>query len=368
MRFVGVDLTSAFARRPRPIDVAILDDGLHVTFSSMTWPSPADVTGRNVKALQAMLAAGVPGSHEDVVWAIDGPQGLALSGRPMRSCERQLGTPGRTPHVLPPHESRAPFQGYIRASVDLFAVMLANAFGLRLAGSGGSTAANATLFEVFPGAEWSVLAGRRVPGKATREGREQRRQLLEHLGVNGLPACPMADQNDALVGAYLAWCTRREPDRVALVGLPPVLAPPADLCEGHILHATSAARVTGWSPVTVDGRSPSAQEGRARLPSVPIEEVGEDWAGDVLELKFTDTGLVHGQEPENAWLVAGHDYSVEIQQPYRNLEVRLTWSRRFAGGLGWKVEPSVRRLISRLESEIETPSRSDPLSVPVMVK
>ena len=75
-------------------------------------------------------------------------------------CEAELGTPGRTPDVLPAADSSAPFQGYIRSSVDLFARLMNNRkVGFRLGGAGGLRFSEATLFEVFPGAEWTVLAG-----------------------------------------------------------------------------------------------------------------------------------------------------------------------------------------------------------------
>ncbi|HET7788008.1 MAG TPA: DUF429 domain-containing protein [Myxococcales bacterium] len=248
MRFVGVDLTSAFSKKPRAIDIAILDDTLNVKFAKMRWPAPADVRGRNIPAFQAALRAAVPEPHDDVVWAIDGPQGLALDGHPMRTCERQLGTPGRTPHALPDHASTAPFQGYIRSSIDLFATMLAIAFKLDLAGDAGVALKDATLYEVFPGAEWAVLAGARLSSKTSQAGRTERRQLFEHLAVQGLSALPTADENDALVGAYLAWCTRHRLAHATLTGSAPVRAAAVDLREGYILHATPAARAVGWAP------------------------------------------------------------------------------------------------------------------------
>ncbi len=41
MRFIGVDLTSAFSRVPRLVDVAMLDDDkkVTVTVQSLPWPS-----------------------------------------------------------------------------------------------------------------------------------------------------------------------------------------------------------------------------------------------------------------------------------------------------------------------------------------
>jgi hypothetical protein len=42
---------------------------------------------------------------------------------------------------------------------------------------------DAGLWEVFPGAEWVVLAKRRLPLKTTAEGRQARRNLFEALQV-----------------------------------------------------------------------------------------------------------------------------------------------------------------------------------------
>jgi len=38
MKFVGIELTSAFAAKPRLIDIALLDDQLNARFSAVAWP------------------------------------------------------------------------------------------------------------------------------------------------------------------------------------------------------------------------------------------------------------------------------------------------------------------------------------------
>jgi hypothetical protein len=91
MKFVGIDLTSAFAESPRPIDIAVLDDGLNARFFTVAWLGAEAVIGRDPSFLTRMLQAQVPvGTSERMVVAIDGPQGLAVVGNTMRACERIL--------------------------------------------------------------------------------------------------------------------------------------------------------------------------------------------------------------------------------------------------------------------------------------
>ena len=116
MRFVGVDLTSAFSAAPRPVDVAVLDDGLCCSFHRAVWPDAEAVIAREPEALWRMIAGCLSGSGEQQVWAIDGPQGLASSGASVRQCEIHLATPGRTPDSLPAIDSAVPFHAYIRST------------------------------------------------------------------------------------------------------------------------------------------------------------------------------------------------------------------------------------------------------------
>ncbi len=354
MRFIGIDLTSAFAQgAARAIDVAILSDELEVSFALARWPTGAEVVARSAPAFRAMLEQAVPPHHRDVVWAIDGPQGLSKSGAAMRLCERQLAAPGRTPDTLPLPESTQPFHGFIRSSVDLFAALAGGVFDLKPAGLDRITANTATLFEVFPGAEWSVLAGARLSKKGSAAGRAQRRDLFRVLGVRGLPVLPTPDQNDALVGAYVAWCSRHRPQNVSLVGMPPYRGVNREIREGLILHATGEARVTGWES-SVESDAPEA-EGQAV----------EEWSGTTLALRITDSGLIHGQEPENSWLVARRNYDLEFQNPYPRLRASLTWSPTFSGGRGWTIRPTVKQLLRSLGSDIDLPTRSNPLTLPI---
>ncbi len=343
MKFVGIDLTSAFSASPRPIDIAVLDEGLNARFLSVPWPRAEAVIGRDPSFLTQMLLAQVPdGPSERVVVAIDGPQGLAAVGNTMRACERILGTPGRTPSTLPPaEETGAPFQGYIRSSIDLFAGLLRAAPPWPLAGMTGVGNIEAGLWEVFPGAEWVVLAKRQLPSKTTAAGRQARRNLFEALHIV-FPALdlPTADQNDALVGAYLAWCVHNRLPSVELVGVAPFTAD-GEIREGFILHAGTTLGVN--MPVTEPAVTPSMSV----LGGSP--QVGTDWNDDhTCLLMLTDYGAVHGTEPENAWLVPGHDYAVETALPHAPLRIQLTYAASFPGGRGWRAMPTTRSIMAQL--------------------
>ena len=343
MKFVGIDLTSAFAASPRPNDIAVLDDRLNVRFFALAWPRAELVIGRDPSFLTQMLQAQVPlGPSERMVVAIDGPQGLATVGNTMRACERTLGTPGRTPSNLPPaEEAGLPFQGYIRSSIDLFAGLVGAAPPWLLAGLGGIGNVEAGLWEVFPGAEWVVLAGRRLPLKTTVPGRQARRNLFEALQV-AFPtqALPTADENDALVGAYLAWCVHNRPASVELVGVAPGMAG-GELREGFILHAHPNLDI--GPPVTEAAVTPSTSTAE-REP-----EAANDWNDDrALLLMLTDYGVVHGTEPENAWLVFGQDYTVETVPPHAPLRIQLVHAATFSGGRGWRAVPTTRNILVQL--------------------
>jgi len=345
MLFVGVDLTSAFAQQPRAIDIAVLDDHRNCRFVRANWPQTASVTGRDTVVMRSMLSVPI-GNEPNQVWAIDGPQGLASAGQTMRHCERVLGTPGHTPDMLPPAAPGGrPFGDYIRSSVDLFAALLAGQPALQLAGLGAATVMNATLYEIFPGSEWVVLAGRRLPHKTSNAGRAARRSLLSRLGIQRLPTNPTADENDAVVGAYLAWCTRHAPDAANLRGLPPNHSQ-GELREGYILHAAGVSHAGAVMP-------DDAAQGQA-LPSTPERartdaELEDDWASsESLTLKLTDYGLIHGTCPENSWMVSFRDYACETIAPDPPERFQLTYAADFPGGRGWTSRPKVMALFKRL--------------------
>ena len=359
MRFVGVDLTSAFSAAPRAVDIAVLDDELHCSFFTTFWPSPALVEARDVIALTTMLTGTLSASAAETVWAIDGPQALAAPGELQRACEGELATPGRTPDTLPSTTSTAPFATFIRSSIDLFAALL-SVPGTRLGGAAGVSMTTATLFEMFPGAEWGVIAGQRLPGKASLAGKAARRSLFEHLGIRDLPVRPTADQNDALVGAWLAWCTRHAPERVALAGTPPTSDDDGVLREGCILHATGKARALGFV-VVPDAEAPGAGFESA-LPDASTEWSG----GDALLLRLNDTGLVHGNHPENAWLAPMQSYELETLAPFQPVRISLEFAQKFPGGRAWTARPTVPALLKQL-GETRHPSKAHPLSLPVRI-
>ena len=346
MKFVGIDLTSAFVAAPRPIDIAVLDDFLNAGFFAVAWPPAEVVISRDSTFLTQTLLAQVPlGSGERVVLAVDGPQGLATAGTTMRACERTLGTPGRTPSELPPpQEAGVPFQGYIRSSIDLFAALVGADPSWPLAGLAGVAASDAGLWEVFPGAEWVVLAGRCLRSKTTEAGRRERQRLFNAAGVIfPTTALPTADQNDALVGAYMAWCVHHRPGSVELVGVAPTVD--GGIREGVILHAGPALRIdlsVGESPTVAT--APDSQAGRGHQATQP-----NDWNDDrACLLMLTDYGLVHGTELENAWLVAGQNYVLETVPPDRRLHIRLEHAPTFSGGRGWRAQPTVRAMLGQL--------------------
>ena len=228
MRFLGLDLSDPFARRPRAVDVACVDERGGVDFEQWTWPAP-DSEGR--LDAEALVAA-FPVGPEDVV-VVDGPQALAQPGARVREAERLLRAPGRTPDVLP--VPGAPFSGFVRGSVLLFAALRGRE-DLRLLDLDTPEPHEARLFEAFPGATWRGLGGKKLPKKDTPEGRRRRRELLEQKGLR-FPRSGLLthDELDASLCAWLGWRLHREPAGVHAVGLP--LWKDADgwLREGRIL-------------------------------------------------------------------------------------------------------------------------------------
>jgi uncharacterized protein DUF429 len=190
--YMGADLTDRYSSSCRGIDVCGLtrsEDGkLTASFWFWHWdagPRTLDMTGvaRELTAARAGM--------------LDGPQGLATKGQSLRVCERQSAAVGKTPDRQP--ALARPFAGFIRSSLDIFAA-------LRLAGIEISPSRFlGGVSEVYPGHIWTILCGRRaLPKKSTDEGRAARKQILEVLGVSGLPSLPTHDQNDACVAAMLA--------------------------------------------------------------------------------------------------------------------------------------------------------------------
>ena len=108
MRFIGLDLTDPYARRPRCIDVALVDEQGNCEFSTL----PGTMTGVSGSAFLEPISAR-PNSGDVLI--IDGPLGLAEAGKGLRQCERTLATPGKTPDVLPTPGTK-PFAGFVRCA------------------------------------------------------------------------------------------------------------------------------------------------------------------------------------------------------------------------------------------------------------
>ncbi|RKG94344.1 DUF429 domain-containing protein [Corallococcus carmarthensis] len=227
-RFVGWDLTDPFARAPRPVDEAIVDGDGRVRFSERVWPGARAGHGLDPEALAEAFAVG-PG---DVV-VVDGPQALANPGARVRDAERKLRAPGRTPDVLP--LPGAPFAGFVRGGVLLFAALRAHA-RVPLLDLDAQVLSQARLFEAFPGATWRALAVEKLGAKATPEGRAQRQALLEAAGLRFMDAGTCThDQLDAALCAWLGWLTRTRPRDVTAVGLPLTQDVDGTLREGRVL-------------------------------------------------------------------------------------------------------------------------------------
>jgi hypothetical protein len=228
VRFLGWDLSDPFARRPRAVDVARVDEHGGVDFEQWVWPVPDGERWLDAEALVAAFPVG----PEDVV-VVDGPQALARPGFHVREAERLLRAPGRTPDVLP--VPGLPFSGFVRGSVLLFAA-LHRLRGLALLDLDTPAAHEARLFEAFPGATWRGLGGSKLPKKETPEGRLRRRELLEQGGLRfSGTRLPTHDELDAALCAWLGWLLDREPSRVRAVGLPLWKDTEGWLREGRIL-------------------------------------------------------------------------------------------------------------------------------------
>jgi hypothetical protein len=207
-QYIGGDLTDRYSVACRPIDVCgLAGDGSRLIASFWHWewdpaPHQLDVT----PILQEINKA------RSVM--LDGPQGLALRGESLRSCERQAGAVGKTPDTRPSNDK--PFATYIHSSLDFFLAL--HSSGILVSPPNHLGGVN----EVYPGHIWSILAPCVLPKKSTKEGRLARKRILEAIGVLGLPGLPTHDQNDACVGALMgAAADGKTPGMtVRAIGLP----------------------------------------------------------------------------------------------------------------------------------------------------
>jgi hypothetical protein len=258
--YLGVDTTDAFAARRRSFDVCgLLPDGARLLASFWTWAFDGEGIG-DVRA----LAEEVRAARGTV---IDAPQALARAGEPMRQCERLTRAPGHTPDRMP--DPGRPFAGFVRTGVLLFDALVAAGVPIAEGELVGGAA------EFFPGSNWSLLAGERLPKKETPEGRQARRALLERLGVvfpRG--SAPTHDGLDACLGALIAAAAdgRLPGSTVERVGAP-LERGGSSLREGYILRLClptmephDATRGGGRRPGTLassaSGAAPSSAAAR----------------------------------------------------------------------------------------------------------
>lgn len=187
--YLGGDLTDRYSAVCRPIEVcglAPVGDRLTASFWHWEWdpfPQPLNIDPivDEVRKARAVM--------------LDGPQGLARSGKSLRSCERQAGAVGKTPDIRPTNDK--PFATYIHSSLDLFLALHKAGILVDPPDHRGGVS------EVYPGHIWSILSERVLPRKSTKEGRLARKRILEAIGVAGLSELPTHDQNDACVGSLM---------------------------------------------------------------------------------------------------------------------------------------------------------------------
>lgn len=192
MPYLGVDLSSRYARAVRPNDVCgleLLDSGrMSVCFWEWYWEPPSCTLDVEPLMDEIGAARGV---------LVDGPQALAAPGNTVRASERVCRTAARTPDQRP--SGRAPYVGFVCSALELFAALCARGVVLPPAPDG------ARVGEYYPGDAWRRLTGQRMRPKHTRQGRAARAEVLRELGVElTAEASASHDRLDACLGAVLA--------------------------------------------------------------------------------------------------------------------------------------------------------------------
>lgn len=241
-QFIGLDLTDAYARTPRPVDVAIVQLNGDCAFTEL----PPFNTGLSVAEWLSPVSKG---TGEGDLLILDGPLGLASSGNSMRDCERTLGAAGKTPDELPIAGSR-PFAGYVRGSIELASALVEA--GWEVAGDIAQLA-KANLLEAYPGSTWFRLAGRQLAHKRTAIGRAERESILRQFGLRFSQAPTTHDQLDAALCALLGWALHVKPGTVTAVGSRPQRSGGA-LREGLILQPASSVLLDP-EPLLVDAHA-----------------------------------------------------------------------------------------------------------------
>jgi hypothetical protein len=224
--FIGADLTDGTVARPRPADVCGLRrEGTGLTAKFWEWTWVGEGLNEIVAELRGCRCA-----------MLDGPQGLAASGRSMRACERFAAAAGKTPDSREKIVRGRPFAGFVLTSLDLFAAL--DAHGLAISSPefvGG-------VGEVYPAHLWRLLSTA-LGKKTTHVGVAQRSALLAACGVR-LPAIPVShDQLDAAIAALVAAaaCGAAPGLTARYLGDPLVRRPDGTLEEGPmvVLDVTS---------------------------------------------------------------------------------------------------------------------------------
>ena len=221
--YLGIDLTDRYANSSRAIDVCGLtcvdSNRLSAAFWHWEWSAPKKKLDISKIAEEVRTARST---------MVDGPQGLASTGKTLRACERECGAIGKTPDTLPLGK---PYAGFIRSSVELFSAFAQAGFPvspIRFIGG---------VSEVYPGNIWHRLVRRVIPKKSTGAGRSARKLILETLGVTNLPDLPTHDQNDACVSAVLAAAADGKMSGMTVrgVGLPLAIDAGGTLREGPLV-------------------------------------------------------------------------------------------------------------------------------------
>jgi len=195
LMFIGIDLSDPFAKRGRPCTRATVRPNFNCIFDEWEY----DVTGSQIVPDDILPT--------QFLVAIDGPQGLA--GNPectMRLSERRLAAAGKSPYAFRPIGQ--PYAGFVQGSVRLFH-SLGKSQHFQLYGLNNEKG-HANLIEVYPGAAWPLISGRRLPKKNLLAGRQSRYALLMSMGITFSPKYtlevpPTHDQLDAAVAAYIAY-------------------------------------------------------------------------------------------------------------------------------------------------------------------
>jgi hypothetical protein len=278
-RWLGVSISDRYAEAPAPVTICGLDlAGDHVKphFWSWEWDPPGeplalDVVLEEIRDAQAVV--------------VDGPQGLARSGRQGRRCEGLKEATERTPASLPAAEEGP--GGYTRSAVELAKAMYD--LGVRISPNGQRFGVN----EIIPEVLWRELA----PALADDEELDDdaRVHILNSLSVDpdpirnskfdlrpSLNACLAALVAVAADGAARGLMVRPYGDNVSLGGdgwlrEGPVL--------GLILHKWRLDAVAAALTPELEGaaladaleETPPADGGRAPMapagPRVPVPVV-----------------------------------------------------------------------------------------------